>query len=76
MGASGAHDRRPRRDGNGERRAVRDGQTELFGDKVDRKVDFAEDGKVADFAGRPVTITFEMIDADLYSFRFNDACGR
>ncbi len=49
---------------------------ELFGDKVDRKVDFAEDGKVADFAGRPVTITFEMIDADLYSFRFNDACGR
>ncbi len=43
---------------------------ELFGDKVDRPVDFADGGKVADFAGRPVTLTFEMSDADLYSFRF------
>ena len=43
---------------------------ELFGDKVDRPVDFAEGGKVADFAGRPVTLTFDMSDADLYSFRF------
>ena len=43
---------------------------ELFGDKVDRPVDFAEGGKVADFAGRPVTLEFEMSDADLYSFRF------
>ena len=43
---------------------------ELFGDKVDRVVDFADGGKVADFAGKPVTVTFEMFDADLYSFRF------
>ena len=43
---------------------------ELFGDKVDRVVDFADGGKVADFAGKPVTVTFEMSDADLYSFRF------
>jgi hypothetical protein len=43
---------------------------ELFGDKVDRPVDFADGGKVSDFAGRPVTVTFEMFDADLYSFRF------
>ncbi len=43
---------------------------ELFGDKVDRPVDFADGGKVSDFAGRPVTLTFEMSDADLYSFRF------
>ena len=43
---------------------------ELFGDKVDRPVDFADGGKVSDFAGSPVTVTFEMSDADLYSFRF------
>ncbi len=43
---------------------------EIFGDKVDRPVDFADGGKVADFAGRPVTLTFDMSDADLYSFRF------
>ena len=45
---------------------------ELFGDKVDRVVDFADSGKVADFAGRPVTLEFEMSDADIYSFRFGD----
>jgi hypothetical protein len=43
---------------------------ELFGDKVDRVVDFADGGKIAGFAGKPVTVTFEMFDADLYSFRF------
>ena len=40
--------------------------------KVDRVVDFADSGKVADFAGRPVTLEFEMSDADIYSFRFGD----
>ncbi len=44
---------------------------ELFGDKVDRPVDFA--GNVADFAGKPVVVEFEMSDADLYSFRFGTA---
>ena len=43
---------------------------ELFGDKVDRVVDFSGGGKVSDFAGQPVTIEFDMSDADLYSFRF------
>ena len=43
---------------------------ELFGDKVDRVVDFVADGKVADFAGRPVIVEFDMSDADIYSFRF------
>ena len=45
---------------------------ELFGDKVDRVVDFAEGGKVADFAGKPVVIEFDLFDADLYSFRFKN----
>ena len=46
---------------------------EMFGDKVDRPVDFASGGKVADFAGRPVVVEFDMSDADLYSFRFRKA---
>ena len=44
---------------------------EIFGDKVDRVVGF-EGGSLADFAGRPVVLEFEMSDADLYSFRFGD----
>ncbi len=43
---------------------------ELFGDKVDRSVDFADNGKVADFAGKSVVVEFDMSDADLYAFRF------
>jgi hypothetical protein len=46
---------------------------ELFGDKVDRPVDFATSTKVAEFAGKPVTLEFELSDANLYSFRFRNA---
>lgn len=42
---------------------------ELFGDKVDRVVDFPE-GNVSAFAGKTVVIEFDMADADIYSFRF------
>ena len=42
---------------------------EQFGDSTDRVVDF-QGGRVADFAGKPVTIRFDMSDADIYSFRF------
>jgi len=42
---------------------------ELFGDAVDAPVPFAR-GSLAAFGGRPVVVTFEMSDADLYSFRF------
>ncbi len=45
---------------------------EIFGDKVDRIVDF-EDGEVSAFAGRPVRIEFGLSDADVYSFRFEKA---
>ena len=41
---------------------------ELFGDKVDRTVPF--EGDLSAFAGKPVTITFAVSDASLYSFRF------
>ena len=42
---------------------------EIFGNKIDRVVGF-KDGTVADFAGRPVVLEFDMADADIYSFRF------
>ncbi len=43
----------------------------LFGNKIDRKVDFREP---LDFFGKydiPVRIRFEMAEADIYSFKFN-----
>jgi hypothetical protein len=48
----------------GERRSC-----ELFGDSIDRVVPFAE-GDLAPLAGQPTTLTIEMCDADVYSFRF------
>jgi len=53
-----------------EGRALR--SCELFGDNLDRTVVF-EDGDVALLAGQPVTMEIEMRDADVYSFRFDDA---
>ena len=50
-----------------------DGQTavshELFGDAVDRLVGF-EKGDLAKFSGKPVTLTFEISDGDVYAYRF------
>jgi hypothetical protein len=43
---------------------------ELFGDKVDREVDFVGGSSLESFSGKPVTVEFELSDADLYSFRF------
>ena len=41
---------------------------ETFGDSTDRRVRF--DGNVGDFAGRPVVLTVNMFDADLYAIMF------
>ncbi|NLZ56084.1 MAG: hypothetical protein GX900_05425, partial [Clostridiaceae bacterium] len=40
----------------------------LFGDSVDRPVDFQ--GSLATLAGKPIRLEISMSDADLYSFRF------
>jgi hypothetical protein len=40
----------------------------LFGDSVDRPVDFQ--GSLATLAGKPIRMEISMSDADLYSFRF------
>jgi len=41
---------------------------ETFGDSTDRRVRF--DGDLSAFAGKPVTMSVHMMDADLYSFIF------
>ena len=42
---------------------------ELFGDKIDRRVRF-EGAELSSFAGKPVTLEFDMKDARLYAFEF------
>ena len=42
---------------------------ELFGDKIDRRVRF-ENTDLRAFAGKAVTLEFEMKDARLYAFEF------
>ena len=44
----------------------------LFGDSLDRHVDF--DGDLRTLAGRPVRLKIEMSDAELYSFRSLSEC--
>lgn len=41
----------------------------LFGDSTDRHVRFA--GDLSAFAGKPVVLKAEMLDADFYSFKFD-----
>lgn len=60
----------------GIRLKIRDAETgrearsvEIFGDATDREIDFAS-GSVAEFAGKPVTLDFELCDAHVYSFKF------
>jgi len=42
---------------------------EIFGNQVDRVVDWQED-RLSQFEGKRVTIEFDMCDAHIYSFRF------
>lgn len=44
---------------------------ELFGDRVDRKVRLTG-GELGALKGKNVTLTFRLLDADLYSYRFAD----
>ncbi len=40
-----------------------------FGDNTDRNIRF-HGGSIADFAGKPVVLEFEMTEADVYAFKF------
>ena len=43
----------------------------IFGNNIDRRMSF--DKPLSDFAGKEVTIEFDMVDAELYSFKFESA---
>jgi len=43
---------------------------EVFGDEIDRQVEWKGGGSVESFAGTPVRLRFVLRDADLFSFRF------
>jgi hypothetical protein len=43
---------------------------EIFGDSIARTVAWKEDPDLADLAGQPVRLLFELKDADLFSFQF------
>lgn len=43
---------------------------QIFGDSVDRKVDFEK--KLKDLNGKPVRLKIALRDCDLYSFKFNN----
>ena len=42
---------------------------EMFGDSADKKIGF-DDGAVAKLSGKEVVLEMRMLDADIYSFRF------
>jgi hypothetical protein len=43
---------------------------EVIGDDLERRVRWKEGGSVGRLAGSPVRLRFQMVDADLFSFRF------
>jgi hypothetical protein len=45
----------------------------IYGDKLDAPVAWKGKPAVSSLAGKPVRLKFELIDADLYAFRFSEA---
>ena len=48
---------------------------ELFGDRLDRLVEWKPGSKLGQLAGKPVRLRFVLKDADLYSFQFASAAS-
>lgn len=46
---------------------------ELLGDDLERRVRWSKNANLAQLAGTPVKIRFQIVDADLYSFQFRSA---
>ncbi len=43
---------------------------EMFGNSVDKRIRFDDDGIVARLSGKPVILEMEMLDSDVYTVRF------
>ena len=48
---------------------------ELYGDTTGQKVSWAKSGDLAQLAGQPIRLRFELRDADIYSFCFTKPSG-
>jgi hypothetical protein len=44
----------------------------MFADLIDGKVTWEHGGDVSRLSGKPVTLRFALMDADLYAFKFNE----
>ncbi|MBE6778102.1 MAG: hypothetical protein E7541_01800 [Ruminococcaceae bacterium] len=44
----------------------------MFGNATDKRIRFEDDGAVARLAGKPVTLTLQMTDCDVYAIRFGE----
>lgn len=47
--------------------------SELFGDTIERTVEWKDENDLSAWEGKPVRLRFELRDADVYSFRFANA---
>ena len=43
---------------------------QIFGNSVNKRIRFEDDGAVAALCGKPVTLEIELYDADLYAIKF------
>jgi hypothetical protein len=43
---------------------------EIYGDTIDRKISFADGSDFSRFAGKPIRLRLRMLDAKLYSLKF------
>ena len=66
-GGSGSLEIRVRNAGN----AVIARSVPLFGDRIDREVDWAS-GSIAPYAGKAIYLEFTLKDADLHAYRFGE----
>lgn len=48
---------------------------DVFGDAISRRVTWTNGVDLSSFQGQPVRLCFELRDADLYAFRFTEACA-
>ena len=49
-----------------------DESRELIGNEIDRTVNWKNGSDVASLAGQPIRLRFQMNDADLFAFQFQD----
>ena len=49
---------------------------EIFGNSVNKRIRFEDDGAVSALRGKPVTLEIELYDADIYAIKFEQSRGK